>query len=112
MSSRSKQKGSAFEREIVAYLNENGFIHAERRLAGDQFDKGDITGTPGLVWECKNQKRMDLAGWVDEALVERDNAKAAYGAVIHKRRGTTNCGDYYVTVTLRQWIDLLKEAGW
>ena len=61
MSSASKQKGSAHERAVVDYLKTHGWKHAERRLAGDKNDRGDIAGVPGIVLECKNEKRIDLA---------------------------------------------------
>jgi hypothetical protein len=112
VSSPSKRKGSAFELEIVKYLNDAGWPYAERRLAGDQYDKGDITGTPAVVWECKNQKTFKLAEWVDELTVEMRTAKAPVGAVIHKRRGTTSAADYYATLPLSVYCQLLKEAGY
>lgn len=120
MTTPQKTKGSSFEREIVTYLRENGFPYAERGVAGATDDIGDIIGTPGVVWECKNHKRMDLAGWVDELAVEIGNQKTRYsnggpvitGAVIHKRRGTTSAANYYATLPLHKYVELLKEAGY
>jgi Holliday junction resolvase len=118
MTSASKAKGSSFEREVVTYLREHGFPYAERGVAGATDDIGDIIGTPGVVWECKNQKRMDLAGWVDELNVEIANQLARYGqsslagAVIHKRRGTTDPGNYYATLPLSLFVKLLKETDY
>lgn len=120
MTTPQKAKGSSFEREIVTYLRENGFPFAERGVAGATDDIGDIIGTPGLVWECKNQKAMSLAGWVDELLVEIGNQLTRYknggprilGAVIHKRRGKSSAGEYYATMPLHLYVDLCKEAGY
>lgn len=122
MSSASKRKGSAFENEIVQYIRDHGFPYAERGVAGAADDIGDIIGTPGVVWECKNQKTMTLAAWVDELIVELGNQRARYvrspalpavvGAVIHKRRGTTSPSEYYATLPLSMYVYLLKEAGY
>ena len=49
--SRNKQKGTSFETLVADFLTDNGFPYAERRALAGVNDKGDITGTPGLVWE-------------------------------------------------------------
>lgn len=120
MTSASKAKGSSFEREVVMYLRDNGFPFAERALAGATDDIGDIIGTPNCVWECKNHKRMDLAGWMNELDIEianqvnryKTNGPAVVGAVVHKKRGTTSAGQYYATMPLSQYVYLLKGAGY
>ena len=55
---------------------------------------------------------MALSEWVDEMLVEVDNDKADTGVVIHKRKGTTDVGRWYATMTVGQWEELIKEAGY
>jgi len=112
MPSKGKAKGSAFEREIVTYLRDQGWIGAERTRAGWQDDRGDIDGVVGVTFECKNQKVMDLAGWCDELLDEMVNGRNNVGAVIHKRRGKTTPGDYYATLPMNVFVYLLKEAGY
>jgi hypothetical protein len=44
---------------------------------------------------------------VDEAEVERGNADAVAGVVIHKRRGKGHALDQYVTMTVRDFVVLL-----
>lgn len=109
MTSPQKRKGSAYEREVAAFLRDNGFPEADRRYgAGVQYDKGDLVGVPGVTIECKNQVKIDLAGFLDEALVEAVNARTKYGvAVIKRRRRST--GDSYVVLSLSQFVELLKE---
>lgn len=109
--SKSKQKGTAFEREIVDYLR-TWFPYAERAPLTGNKDRGDISGTPGIVWECKNHRAMNLAEWVDQAQTEMANADAEIGIVVHKRRGRGNPGSQYATIPLYQLVDLLKEAGY
>lgn len=110
--SAPKAKGSAAERAVVAYLRDQGFPHAERRLAGAAHDRGDIAGVPGVVLEVKAAARTELAAWVDEALVERDNDGADYGIVVHKRRGKGGAADWYATCSFDQLVRLLRQAGY
>ena len=112
MSSTSKQKGSAHERAVVDYLKANGWKHAERRLAGDKNDRGDIAGVPGIVLECKNEKRIDLAQYMRELEVEAAIDKADAGAAIVKKRGTTDVADYYAVMPVYMLVHLLKKAGY
>ncbi len=83
-----KIKGSAFERDVVRYLQQHGLPDAERAFgAGRPEDIGDIVGVPGICIEAKACRALDLAGWCDEAEQERQNAKQPYGVVVVKRRG-------------------------
>jgi len=106
-----KAKGSAFERLIVNYLRGHGF-RVDRTRAGWSDDKGDIHGITGFTWECKNQKALNLSGWIKELLAECQNAGTRLGAVIHKKRGTTDAADQYATLPLWMLVQLLKEAGY
>lgn len=110
--SKSKQKGTAFETAVVRYLNDHGFPYAERApLAGNK-DRGDITGTPGLVWECKNAREIRLAEWSDETFVEMVNAAADYGILVIKRPRHGDPADSYGVLPLSDLVKLLKEAGY
>ena len=109
--SASKAKGTRWETAIVNYLADF-WPHTERRTLNGAKDKGDISGIPGVVIEAKNQNRMSLAEWVDEAETERRNANAAVGAVWLHRKGRANPGDAYVVMTGAQFVALLREAGY
>ena len=111
--SRSKQKGTAFETSIVRYLS--GRLGDERimrmPLSGNK-DRGDIAGVRTLLGErvaveCKNVARMNLGGWITEVEVERGNADAKVGVVIHKRSGKGQARDQYVTLTVEDLAVLL-----
>lgn len=110
MTSKSKAKGSAWERAIVEHLRAVGWPVAERRLAGSTKDRGDIAGVVGVVVEAKNAARMQLAEWIDEADLERANDGAWLGVVWHKRRGRASAADGYVTMTGAQFTALLALA--
>ena len=110
--SKQKQKGTAAETAVVNWLKSKGRKHVERRSLNGTNDRGDIAGIPGVVIEVKNHARMALSEWVDEMLVEVLNDKADTGIVIHKRKGTTNVGQWYATMTVEQWWELADGAGY
>jgi Holliday junction resolvase len=107
-----KAKGTAAESAVVGYLREQGWPHAERRALSGNVDKGDIAGVAGVCLEVKSCKTIDLAGWLKEALLEQINAKARVGAVVAKKRGTTNPADWYAVLTFGQLTELLRDAGY
>jgi hypothetical protein len=110
VSSKAKQKGSKAEREVVKYLQE-WWPYAERRLAGATDDKGDVSGVPGVCIEIKDHAKMALAGWIEEMILETKNAKAWTGVVIHKRRGKSNPADWYASMPVSKWVELVRKAN-
>jgi len=110
--SKQRQKGTLHETNVVAFLRDNGFPYAERRALHGALDKGDVTGTGPLVWECKNHKELALSEWLRETEVERVNANADFGIVVAKRRGVWDAGQSYAVVTLDAMVRLLKQAGY
>lgn len=89
--SKSKQKGTAFEKQVAEYMAEALNRPIERRALGGTNDRGDIAGvTVGgsrAVVECKACKTLAIPQWLREAEVERQNDGAVYGFVVAKRRG-------------------------
>lgn len=110
--SKSKQKGTAAETAVVNWLVSKGRKHVERRALSGVLDRGDIAGVPGVVFEVKNHQRMELSAWLKELEVEMVNDKADTGAVIHKKKGTTDVGHWYATMPVSVWYKLLEEAGY
>ena len=108
----SKQKGTAFETLVVRYLRDNGFPYAERAPLSGNKDRGDITGTPGLVWACKNAKTHRLGEWLDETYVELQNAGADHGILVVKRPRFGAASEAFAILRLEDMADLLKAAGY
>lgn len=106
----SRIKGTAFESAVVDYLHTQGAPHAERRALNGRGDRGDIAGTPDMVWECKATKAIDLAGFIAELHTEMANDGARHGAVIIKRRQHP-VRRAYAVMQLDQLCDLLRLAG-
>ena len=113
MSNPQKVKGDKAERDVAGYLAAHGFPYAERAYgAGRPDDVGDIDGIPGVVVEVKNHKTITIPAWLNELETEMFNANARHGAVIAKRRGSTDVGDWYAILPAVAWSRLLVEAGY
>jgi hypothetical protein len=94
---------------LQKHLPHGEFI--ERRVTNGAKDRGDIGGVrtargERVIVECKNHSRLDLAGWITEAHYEAINDNAIAGMVVHKRRGTADPLEQYVTLTLGDLIRL------
>ena len=48
----------------------------------------------------------------EELKVEVENANAETGVVIHKRKGTTDVGEWYASMPFWMYMYLLKDAGY
>ena len=107
--SAAKRKGTAWESAIVTHLRDWGHRAVERRALAGNLDRGDIAGIPGVVIEAKSAARIDLAGWLREAHIERDNDGAAVGVVWFKRRGKASAGDGYVLMDGATFTHLLAH---
>lgn len=116
MTSPQAAKGDKFERDTVAYLRSRAF-HVDRTRAGWSDDRGDVHGLVSadnrpFTIECKNHKQQNLSGWLSELRVEVANNHGRLGAVVHKKRGTTDAGEQYATLPFEWLVTLLEEAGY
>ena len=107
--SANKRKGTSWESAIVRALHAAGFAGVERRALNGSADRGDITGIPDLVIEAKNQNRITLAEWVDEAEQEARNAGGVYGVAWAHRKGCSSAMDGYVIMTGRTFTRILAD---
>ena len=108
MSNANKIKGDAAEREVTRYLQGSGFT-ASRIPAGSNADIGDVWLPPPLpAVQVKNVAKLDLSGWCNQVDEQALNANRECGVVVHKRRGKSDPGDWYVTMTLETLTKLLK----
>lgn len=108
----AKKAGTTFERQVADYLAQHVDDRIDRRAKTGSNDRGDIAGVriwgQRLVLECKNTTRLNLAGWMNQAEIERGNDDALAGLIIHKRHGNNQPGDQWVTTTLRELTALLN----
>lgn len=104
-----KNKGDQYERDVVAYLKSKG-LHVERCKRGNA--TGDILGVADIVIECKNQKEIRLASWLDQTLGEVEEAEARHGVMFVKRRGRSDVARHYFVMEAEDGLQLLAEAGY
>lgn len=108
----AKKAGATFERQVADYLAQHIDDRIDRRAKTGSKDRGDIAGVriwgQRLVLECKNTTRLNLAGWMNQAEIERGNDDALAGLIIHKRHGNNQPGDQWVTTTLRELTALFN----
>lgn len=81
-----KRTGREWENKVAEVLSAALMRKVERRVRTGAKDQGDIVGVPGWTLECKAEKGMDLAGWLNEAKVEAGHAGTYLYAVVAKRR--------------------------
>ncbi|HET6915127.1 MAG TPA: hypothetical protein VFH56_03465, partial [Acidimicrobiales bacterium] len=106
--SRQKVTGTSAETAVVRFLQKNGWPSAERRALTGSVDKGDITGTPSICWEVKagaaamNASDGQVSKWLEETETERQNAFAAIGILVMKRRGISGnrAGEWWAVLDL------------
>jgi len=99
----SNRKGKAGERELAAFLTDNG--HPARR--GQQFSGGpespDVTcpSLPGIHWESKRCERLRLDEAIHQAVMD---AGQRVPVVAHRR----NRGEWLAVLRLSDLLGLLK----
>lgn len=106
MSTKSKAKGTAAEREVVRYL-QNWWPAAERRALSGNKDKGDVAGIPGVVVEVKAAVTQLVPAWKRETLKEMENAGVQHCVLVVKRpRKSVHEWDAYIP-----WVQMGAEEG-
>ena len=94
--SKARAKGTRGENEIVDYLKRATGLPVERRALHGTRDKGDVAGIPLWVVSVKNQRRFELAEWLDDLRKQMLNAEAQFGVLIVKRPGKGAAGAYWI----------------
>ena len=107
----AKKAGTSFERLIADYLATHIDDRIDRQIRYGAKDVGDIAGLRAwgqkLVAECKNVRTLNLPKWAEEADIERGNADALAGIIIHKRHGRSAPETQWVTMTLGEFVALI-----
>ena len=96
----------------MRHLKEHGWPWARRLVRAGARDEGDVTlgdGIPVTI-ECKNEKAIKLSEAQRELKVEMANAGNKWGFAVHKKRGTTNVGEYYAVLPVAVLMDILDSA--
>jgi hypothetical protein len=104
--SKSRAKGTAFESSLLPALATR-WPAVDRSALHGRLDRGDFVNTGRITIEAKNEKRIDLSGYLEEAQAEAWNAGNALYCCIIKRRGVTNPMNQYVLTDVATLLRLL-----
>ena len=111
--SRERAKGTDFETLVLTLIQL--YDPSAHRLGSQGVkDRGDIwISDARYVIECKNESSYagKLATWLGEANREAATAKKPYGIVVHKRRGTRDPAEQYVTLALGDYLELTTSLS-
>ena len=119
MSTPQKRKGDKAERDLVAYLNANGFPQARRTKAGGEKDLGDLSGVvdrDGDLWcvQVADRKWRSHGELLAKAATVPDQAEelgAPFWCMVAKRPGCSDPGDWFVWLQAWQLAYLLRSAA-
>lgn len=102
----SRNKGKVGELELAAFLREHGYEDARR---GQQFKGGgespDVTGVPGVHFECKRVEQGNLYTWMAQA--RRDAAPGNTPVVAHRR----NRSEWVAILGLDDFLLILRNLN-
>jgi hypothetical protein len=108
----ARAAGARFERSIADYMAHHVSEFIDRRVKTGAKDKGDLVNVRAfgkrVTVEAKDYGGRFLIGpWLREVDIERGNDDAICGAVVVKRRATSDPGDQVVVMTMRDFAALL-----
>lgn len=110
----TNRKGPAWEIQLLKYLREHKLDAERLRLTGKE-DEGDLVVRDGgvVVVEAKNEKKVDLAGYLREAEEEAIHYAKHRGldpqdvtAVAIVKRRNHGAGKAYVVMTVDTFFDI------
>lgn len=112
MANPSRAKGTDFEVSLLDLLRAF-YPDAKRNPLSGSNDVGDfnLPGEKRFILEAKNRTVMALPAWLKQAAgAAKRLHEDAVGVVVHKRKGTRNPGDQYVTMTLADFLWLVSRS--
>lgn len=103
----ARRKGQKAEQAVAKMLRAWGWAaRTSRSVQGVQGGADLITDCP-LSIEVKDHARMELAGWLDQAVSQ--SSTGAPGVVFHHRRGKGNPEDWYATMRVADLLELVRQ---
>lgn len=109
----SKAKGSDYERQLAAYLNENVGTNARRALlsGGGRNEGGsDLDGTPLIHVEAKRTETFAPYAAMQQAedAISKLRVEEKPMPVVMQRRNGMKTGDSLVVMRLDHWMELYR----
>lgn len=117
---KSLDVGKDTEQRVARYLRSRGLEGVERAVRTGfrtperaVADAGDLTGWPGVCVQVKslrpaNAAERETRTWLAETERQRQQSGASLGLLIVRRWGTTDVGEWWCFLMLR---DLMHAAG-
>jgi len=105
-----KRRGRQSEHVVADYLRRNGFDFAEAVGAGRPGT--DVTGTPGIDWEVKARRGLNLAGLLRQLDERADQERLGVGVVRLDGQGPASIETWAAVLTLADLVALLRAAGY
>lgn len=111
----AKAAGARFARSIADHFRAHGHPYADKQPLTGSRDLGDVAnvhhfdGHP-IALELKDRATLALPEWWREAQAEAANLGTPYAAIVHKRRGVSDPGQQWVTLTVDTFNDLIQGA--
>lgn len=108
--------GTAHESAIKLWLQAHGWPYADRRRLNGAADLGDLQLSERIpfIIEAKTAKktteRATLGTFVKELEAEVINSKSEAGAVVFKKVGTTDVGEFYALMPVKYLNVLLEKC--
>lgn len=112
--SRAKDRGTWAETAVTEYVQHSGFPFADRLTLRGSKDRGDVGLCPGVIAEVKNDKSLDIPGWLRETETERlnANAKVAFLVVKPPGIGRTRVGMWWSVMYAGHHEELCAMSGY
>lgn len=110
MTDARKRRGRQSEHVVADYLRRNGFDFAEAVGAGRSGT--DVTGTPGIDWEVKARRGLNLAGLLRQLDERADHGRLGVGVVRLDGQGPASIETWPAVLTLADLVALLRAAGY
>ena len=110
MSQHRKHRGYASQRIVAEYLAANGFPYAEPTGAGRPGT--DVTGTPGIDWEVKARRGINLIGTMRQQSERIYEGTVPIAVIRPDGFGPASISMWPAVMPLSVAVQLLREAGY
>lgn len=104
MAINSRAKGAAGERELANLLKDCGYDSRRCQQYCGADGSADVIGLPGIHIECKRVERLNLENAMMQS--KHDARAGEIPTVFHRK----NRGEWLVTMSFEDWIQLYREA--
>ena len=105
MGKMSRDKGKRGERQLAAFLRDEGYdCHRGVQYQGGK-DSPDVVGLPLIHIECKFVERLNIYDAMKQSI--RDSAEGEKPVVFFKNEATNN--KWYVTLRADDFMDIYRE---